>query len=351
MSNKTFVYLITGFLGAGKTTFLNRIIKKFPKDKKLTILMNEFGEIGIDGKLVEGDDIDMLEISRGSIFCVCVKTDFIKGLYELAQKIQPDVLLIESTGVANPTDLKRDLKLPIFRDRYELKEQFCVIDAAHFLDALGSYSALDKQIASSTVFVINKVDLVDSETIRKIKNEITRLHPSPIFHEATYCDFPFERYFEWEKVVTTPKAERVELPELSDEDFESIVEEALTRQAGELTPPDPLMSFAYRAERPNRKQIENFTFALPKGILRAKGFFEEAGNLYLFNYVMGDWEIREYNQGKGKELHVGTIVLIARPELASGIEEAAEKAGFSLLGAVIPYQRAMEAKRQGSESI
>ena len=62
--------LITGFLGSGKTTFLNRIISNLPKELKLTILMNEFGEIGIDGILVEGDDIDMLEISRGSIFCV-----------------------------------------------------------------------------------------------------------------------------------------------------------------------------------------------------------------------------------------------------------------------------------------
>lgn len=351
MSNKTFVYLITGFLGAGKTTFLNRVIKKFPKDKKLTILMNEFGEIGIDGKLVEGDDIDMLEISRGSIFCVCVKTDFIKGLYELAQKIQPDVLLIESTGVANPSDLKRDLKLPIFKDRYDLKEQFCVIDAAHFLDALGSYTALDKQIASSTVFIINKVDLVDSETIRKIKNEIKRLHPSPIFHEAVYCDFPFEKYFMWEAEPTSPMAKRMELPELSEEDFESIVEEVLTQQAGELTPPDPVMSFAYKADKPVRKQIEEFTRALPKGILRAKGFFEEAGKVYLFNYVMGDWEIREYQHQKDKELHLGTIVLISRPELSTDIEEAASKAGFSLLGAVIPYQRAMEAKAHGGSGI
>ena len=95
MSDVTQVYLITGFLGAGKTTFLNRIINSFPKHKKLTLLVNEFGEIGIDGTLVEGEDIDMMEISKGSIFCVCVKTDFIKGLYELNTSVKPDVLLVE----------------------------------------------------------------------------------------------------------------------------------------------------------------------------------------------------------------------------------------------------------------
>jgi len=91
--------------------------------------MNEFGEIGIDGTLVEGDDIDMLEISRGSIFCVCVKTDFIKGLYELSAKVKPDVLLIESTGL--PTLLiSRGPQSAHFHDRFQFMEQFCLVDAA-----------------------------------------------------------------------------------------------------------------------------------------------------------------------------------------------------------------------------
>ena len=153
MDESTKVLLITGFLGSGKTTFLNRIIDIFPKDKKLTILMNEFGEIGIDGTLVEGDDIDMMEISRGSIFCVCVKTDFIKGLYELTTKTQPDLLIIESTGVANPSELKRDLKLPIFNDRFDFTDQFCIIDAAHFMEAFNTFASVEKQLASSTVFI------------------------------------------------------------------------------------------------------------------------------------------------------------------------------------------------------
>ena len=93
MSAETGVYLITGFLGSGKTTLLNRIIDRFPKDQKLTLLVNEFGEIGVDGTLVEGEDIDMMEISKGSIFCVCVKTDFIKGFYGVVHTAGIQVLL------------------------------------------------------------------------------------------------------------------------------------------------------------------------------------------------------------------------------------------------------------------
>ena len=142
MSDSTFVFLITGFLGSGKTTFLNRIISRFPKDKKLMILMNEFGEIGVDGTLIENDDLEMMEISKGSIFCVCVKTDFIKGLYEIARTVAPDVLIIESTGVANPSDLKRDLRLPLFKDRFQFRHQFCIIDSRYFIDAYQTYAAI-----------------------------------------------------------------------------------------------------------------------------------------------------------------------------------------------------------------
>jgi G3E family GTPase len=190
MSDVTRVYLITGFLGSGKTTFLNRIIDRFPSDKKLTLLVNEFGEVGVDGTLVEGEDIDMMEISKGSIFCVCVKTDFIKGLYELNTKVQPDVLLIESTGVANPTDLKKDLMLPIFNNRFQFEEQFCVIDAAHFLDAYGAFASIEKQIASSSTFIINKTDLASPEKIEEIKGVVNQFHPGPKFFETTYADIP-----------------------------------------------------------------------------------------------------------------------------------------------------------------
>ena len=155
MSAETRVYLITGFLGSGKTTLLNRIIDRFPEDQKLTLLVNEFGEIGVDGTLVEGEDIDMMEISKGSIFCVCVKTDFIKGLYELNSKVKPDVLLIESTGVANPSDLKKDLKLP--KTAGILVPKKGMSEVVKFLDSTGTVQVGIK----NNNFIIKK----DFETI------------------------------------------------------------------------------------------------------------------------------------------------------------------------------------------
>lgn len=340
MSDITNVYMITGFLGSGKTTFLNRIINRFPEDMKLTILMNEFGEIGLDGTLIEGDEIDMMEISKGSIFCVCVKTDFIKGLYELCTSVQPDVLLIESTGVANPSDLKRDLKLPIFNDRFHYLEQFCTIDAVHFLDAYETYASLEKQIASSTVFIINKTDLASSETIEDVKKVIGEFHPDPIFFETTYADIPLDTFFffaeETEQVDNESALEKDKSPSLTADELDKFIDDLLDSPDIEITPPDLLMSVAYRWSGDNLDQVKAVAEGLPPSVVRSKGFLEEKGQMYLFNYVMGDWTIEKTKIPKDRIQHKNVVVFIGPPESMEGIEKVAQTGNWSNLGVFQP---------------
>ena len=314
MAEFTKVFLITGFLGSGKTTFLNRVVAHFPRDKKLTILMNEFGEIGIDGTLVEGDAIDMMEISRGSIFCVCVKTDFIKGLYELNTKLRPDILLMESTGVANPTDLKRDLKLPIFKDRFQFREQFCIIDAVHFHDAFEAYASLEKQIASSTVFIINKIDLATRDSIDKIKDIVKKFHPAPVFFETSYSDIPLAPFFfeELQEDGSSGPADsgRREEKVLSAAELEAYIDDLLDQPDLETAPPDALLSVTYRWTGDDIGQIKTMADSLPPSVLRAKGFLEAKGKMYLFSYVMGDWTIAPPGIPVDRIKHKNTIVFI-----------------------------------------
>ena len=343
MSERTGVYLITGFLGSGKTTFLNRIIDIFPKDKKLTLLVNEFGEIGVDGTLVEGEDIDMMEISKGSIFCVCVKTDFIKGLYELNSKVKPDVLLIESTGVANPSDLKKDLTLPIFNDRFHFMEQFCVIDAVHFIDAYNVYASLEKQIASSTVFIINKIDLASPQTIESTKKIIRQFHPNPSFFETSYADIPLESFFDLTQPASpdseTPQPQKANTRLLSDEELEQFIDDLLDNPDLEITPPDTLMSVAYHWQGDKLEQIGAMAQALPSSIVRAKGFVAENDRMYLFNYVMGTWTVEETAVPKNRINHRNIVVFIGPPESMEEIEQASKTGNWSGLGAYQPYSQ------------
>ena len=343
MSDVTHVYLITGFLGSGKTTFLNRIIDKFPEDKKLTILMNEFGEIGVDGTLIEGDDIDMMEISRGSIFCVCVKTDFIKGLYELTTTIRPDVLLIESTGVANPSDLKRDIELPIFKNRFQFMEQFCVIDAVNFLDAYNVYASIEKQIESSSVFIINKTDLSSAEIIEDTKEVVRKFHPDPFFFETTYADIPIDKFFfpekQIEEVGDDSALVKDKKPILSTDELEKYIDDLLDSPDLEITPPDQLVSVAYQWSGDSLEQVKQMAEELPSAVLRAKGFVEEKGNMHIFSYVMGDWTIEKSEIPKDRIEHKNILVFIGPPESMEGIEKASKTGNWSSLGVFQPYSQ------------
>ena len=326
MNGITTVLLITGFLGSGKTTFLNRIINHFPKDLKLTILMNEFGEIGIDGTLVEGDDIDMMEISRGSIFCVCVKTDFIKGLYELNAKIQPDLLIIESTGVANPSDLKRDLKLPIFNDRFDFTDQFCIIDAAHFLEAFDTFASVEKQLASSTVFIINKIDCVGKDVIEKIKQVVRENHPDPRFFETTFSNIPLESFpFLAEKNTEEHAAEMAQDPVfsmLSAKELDEFISDLLDQPDLQTTPPDQLASVTYKWRGDNFEEIKNMADNLPASVIRAKGFVQEKGEVHLFSYVMGDWTLEASARDSTEVKHMNMVVFIGELGSMDGIAKA-----------------------------
>lgn len=326
------VYLITGFLGSGKTTFLNRLIHQFPKDRKLMILMNEFGEIGVDGTLVDAQDLDILEISKGSIFCACVKTDFIKGLFEITQKIRPEVLLIESTGVANPTDLKKDLGLPIFNQSFIMREQFCIVDAAHFLDQFGVFSSVENQIASSTKFIINKIDLVSPEQIQEIKLIIKEHHPDPYFYETTFADINVVNLLEIEPSFAKKAA--AASPPMTGDELESYVEELLNDPEASLAPPDILMSATFFWKGGDLSLIEEMTRQLPRDVPRAKGFLAVGKVNYLYNYIMGQYSLEE-QVAAIKDNQKNVLVFISSPDVMPLVEGVMEKYNFIKTGELV----------------
>ncbi len=341
MADITDVYLITGFLGSGKTTFLNRMIHQFPVDKKLTILVNEFGEIGVDATLVEGDDIDIMEINRGSIFCVCVKTDFIKGLFELSTTVKPDIMLIESTGVANPSDLKKDLALPVFNNRFRFREQFCIIDAVHFLDAYQVYASIEKQIESSSLFIINKTDMAAVEKITEIKKVVGQFHAAPVFFETTYADIPLGPFLRFkdqsrvhENVPDIPEKSRAAL---SADEFETFLDNLLDDPALENIPLDRLVSATYQWTGDCLDQISDIAAALPTSVVRAKGIVAENNTIYVFNFVMGDWTIEKAPVPAEDVKNKNIVVFIGSPDAMSGIAKATQTGKWVNMGVLQPF--------------
>ena len=99
MKDKSKLYLLTGFLGAAKTTFLTNVLKDL-EGKKLAVIMNEFGKVGIDGALIQKEGMELVEINRGSIFCSCLQLSFVSALIEMADR-NMEYVFVESSGLAD----------------------------------------------------------------------------------------------------------------------------------------------------------------------------------------------------------------------------------------------------------
>jgi G3E family GTPase len=325
-ARQTDVYLITGFLGSGKTTFLNRLIRNFPEGRKLTILMNEFGEVGVDGAVVERDDLSVMEISKGSIFCICVKTDFIKGLLQLARTIQPDILIMESTGVANPADLKKDLALPIFHGCFRLVEQVCLIDAVNFFDEYQTFPSVEKQLESSTLFLINKTDLASPEQRGQIKAILAQYHTTPRCYETTYGQLPPGMMFPGGEAKSLSPSAGPDPSVLSDEEIDDLVQNLLGDPDRAVTPPDRLMSMAYQWQGREGRSFRELLTDMPR-VVRAKGFLEDSSGPSLFNYVLGRWRIEKTGGAMIKPHLKNIVVFILPPEDLPELERWADRSG------------------------
>lgn len=308
------VYLISGFLGSGKTTFLNRILKRAPTDMKLMVLMNELGDEGIDGILIEDPELELMEISRGSIFCACVKGDFIKGLYRIATAIKPELLIIEATGAANPSDLATDLQNPVFKGAFLLREKFCLIDAENFLGQYDVFTAIERQVESTNRFIVNRVDLSNEETVGRIKEVILGHNPNAEFVETTYARVDFKGLFaeaqrvELEPSTTPDQEERL----LSEAELDRLVDQALVDQCAQLEPPDRLVSLTCRWLSGTLEDFRYVAENLPEDVIRAKGFVFEEGRPYFYSHVGRAFEIGPFEGRELKNKTINRVVFIRR---------------------------------------
>ena len=161
------IVLLSGFLGAGKTTLMQRLLDTY-KDHKIGVIINEFGEINIDAKLVSRDGIDITELSNGSIFCACIKDKFVDGLIAMS-KTDIEYLFIEASGLADPSNMG-DIISGIKKetdDNLLIKGSICIADGVSFLELVEVLPALERQVKHANAVVVNKMDLIVQRNLSK----------------------------------------------------------------------------------------------------------------------------------------------------------------------------------------
>ena len=310
------VTVLTGFLGAGKTTLLNRILTE-RHGKKYAVVVNEFGEEGIDNDLVVDADEEVFEMNNGCICCT-VRGDLIRILSGLMKRAdQLDAIIVETTGLADPAPVAQTFFVDEdVAERTKLDAIVTVADAVHLDAQLGEHHEAEEQIAFADVVLLNKTDLIQSENLESVETRIRKINPYAKIIRTARCDAPLEEVvglnaFSLDRVLEV-EPDFLE----SDHDHEH---------------DDDITSVSFVSETP--LDFEKFQSWFGKvlqtrgqDILRSKGIldFEGLDERYVFQGVhmlmdgspMGDWPKDKPNSSR--------VVFIGRDIENMGLKEGFE---------------------------
>ncbi len=316
MAEQVPVTVLTGFLGAGKTTLLNRILTE-EHGKKYAVIVNEFGEIGIDNQLVVGADEEVFEMNNGCICCT-VRGDLIRIINGLMKrKGKFDAILVETTGLADPAPVAQTF----FADeevkkRCGLDAVVTVVDAFHVLDSLEDSHEVQDQIAFADIIILNKTDLVDAGKLKDVEARVRKINRFAKVIHAQKSQVPLDQIldvgaFDLKRILEIK-------PDFLEEDDDHHHDEEVQSISFELDQPIDRRRFDMWINMVLRELGQN--------ILRSKGIldFKDEPNRFVFQGVHMLMDGQPGKPWKEGEKHTSQLVFIGRdldvPALKRGFE-------------------------------
>src|SRR5688572_27655390 len=187
------VTVLTGFLGSGKTTLLNRILSE-KHGKRIAVIENEFGEVGVDSELVIGAEEELFETINGCICCT-VRGDLIRILGQLMKRRDKfDYILIETTGMADPGPVAQTFFLDDeLKNQFSLDAIVTMVDAKHFEQHVDELNEPAEQVAFADLVLLNKTDLVDEAALERIESRIRGINGTAKILRTKNADAPIDR--------------------------------------------------------------------------------------------------------------------------------------------------------------
>ncbi|KMJ57722.1 hypothetical protein AB685_12755 [Bacillus sp. LL01] len=283
MTKRVPVYVISGFLGSGKTTVLLHMLKHFKNQgMKPGIILNELGDENVEDHLFKGEKV--VELLNGCICCTI--QDDLKSTLDQYLNEEIDVLIIEGTGVANPLEIKDVLLTPSYMEHFELLSMISLVDASHYLEYQSFFSSskeirglLKEQVTSAHLLVLNKMDLVSEKELIKVESKLAdELEDHVPVYRTSHGEVPLEILLE----------KRMHLREIR-EDGHEVDEDGHEHSHGDHHHHHHhieavKVSFS---EPINRVVLENQLKKLSKHVVRAKGIvrIDETPGIYEFQYA------------------------------------------------------------------
>ena len=269
------VNVLCGFLGSGKTTLARRILLERKASERLAVIVNEFGQVGIDGQILEGGNVDLIEVSAGC-FCCTLKGSLLNAMEELRDKTRADRVVVEASGLSQPAELVEVLRDPAIADSVRLGPVVTVVDAGKFRahrKVLGHFY-LD-QVRRADVLLLNKTDLAAPGDVEAIRRELAELNPRAAVVPTERCNLDLR------EIMETTDGRTAE---------PSALEQGLASPA----PAASFVSFVVPADfDASREKVEAFFAALPETLMRAKGFMRIEGRPRLVQFAGGRLEVED----------------------------------------------------------
>jgi G3E family GTPase len=279
MSTKTPVVIITGYLGSGKTTLLRHLIEK--ADQRLAILINEFGELSVDSQIVSGKNIKIAELPGGCVCCSLVG-EFEAAVNEIIETVQPDEIVVETTGVAEPDALILDIQENLPRVVMDAVVTIVDADATLRFPSIGYTGRV--QIEMADLILLNKMDLIPGEKKSQVRHTVQSINPKAVLLETVHCQVDPSLIFGRPQ----PPERRAEPP---SQDVHV----------------HPMESFQFTTNRTlGRNCFEKVIQQFPPSLYRAKGFIRLEEGLFLFNFVGGRWELEPWPDSR---VNIGLVFI------------------------------------------
>ena len=285
------IALITGSSGSGKTTLVKRILEH--TDRRIAVIMYEFGEIGIDSWILKGENIPVLELA-GGCDCCDLTVAYEAAVSDFIERIKPELIMVEATGVADADSLFYEMEEDLSGVR--LKNMIYIFDALADVRFPDIEYATRRQIQEADAVLINKVDLVNPAQLRKIENQIRKYNETATFFRCNHCDLNVRLLFD----VEVKPHHRIEV-ERSEHGCRSFY----------------LSSRKVFCAEKFRKLV----YKLPPNVNRVKGFIRLDEGEFLFNYVAGRSEWEKFAGGGTQLVFIGRDFEKVKTEILSQLRK------------------------------
>ena len=262
------ILMVTGFLGAGKTTVVNHLLAH-AEGRRIAAVVNDFGAINIDAELIAGASDGVVSLANGCICCT-LEGDLLRTLAALLRRDpRPEFIVIETSGIADPADIVRNLMDPVIWAEAPLETVLCVLDATTRPKALKDDALIRSQLRAADVVAFSKIDLADASALAELRKAVRTLHPAAVLVDALNGEVPAALVFPLD-------VERAPAP----------------RAVGPRRPAaDRFETLSWASERPvSLARLQQAIGRLAPKLARAKGLFEtveQPGRLTVFQLAGG----------------------------------------------------------------